>query len=102
MTVSAIKHINAAEVLEVQILSVPDKVRRRLQGRDIASRLEHMTEIPDAQLGSGGLKNNVGGSNAAAPPSAFETALETPHADHEVVDLHVTALVQVSQNLGDF
>ena len=34
-------------------------------------------------------------------PGSFKTALKTAHANDEVVDLHVAALVQVSQDPGD-
>ena len=94
------RHVNTAEVLVVQILSVPNEVRRRLKRPDIANRLEQMAEIPNGQICSG-LQNHVRGSNATAPPGSFETSLKTPHADHEIVDLHMTSLIQVSQNLGD-
>ena len=59
-----------------------------------------MAEIPDNQLCSG-LQHNVRGSDAAAPPGSLKPSLKAPHADHEVVNLYVPALLQVSQNFGD-
>ena len=67
------RHINPTEVLEVEILSVPNEVRRRLERRNIADRFEQVTEIPHNQLSSR-VQNSVRGPNAAARPGSFDAA----------------------------